>query len=34
MQAAMVEQTNAANILTFVPHPITWLILNVLLKTT
>lgn len=25
----MVEQTNAANILPFVPHSITWLILNV-----
>ena len=32
MQAALVEQTDAANILPFVPHSITWLILNVLLK--
>ena len=30
MQAALVEQTDAANILPFVPHSITWLILNVL----
>jgi hypothetical protein len=28
MQAALVEQTDAANILPFAPHSITWLILN------
>jgi hypothetical protein len=32
MQATLLEQTDAANILPFVPHSITWLILNVKLK--